>query len=319
MQPVKNIAVLGMGVIGTGWVTLFALKGYSVAAYSRSAETREQGMHNINSNLDFLLEKGFVSRERSTYALKRIRVVNELSEAVRDADFIEECTGETYEIKQHIFQGIGSYAPAHSIAASSTSGLSITEIQKHAPNRENLIITHPFNPPHLIPLVEIVPGEYTSDKTFETTLGLMENLGKIPVVVKKEVSGFIANRLAAALWREAVDLVDKGVASVEDIDKALYAGPGIRWALMGQHLIYHLGGGEAGGIEHFIDGIGNTTFTEIWKDLATWHHISEPVKAKLAAGIKDEMKDKSFHDIIRWRDDKVLELLKIIYTEPHER
>ena len=302
-----------MGVIGTGWVTLFALKGYRVAAYSRSKETRARGLQSIQSNLDFLVEKGFISREQGTHAIERIRIVNELSKAVTDADFIEECTGETYEIKQRIFREICTYAPAHTIAASSTSGLSITEIQKHAANSENLIITHPFNPPHLIPLVEIVPGKYTSEHTFNTTLNLMEDLGKIPVVVKKEVAGFLANRLAAALWREAVDLVEKGVASVEDIDKALYAGPGIRWALMGQHLIYHLGGGETGGIEHFIDGIANTTFHEIWKDLATWDHISEPVKTKLAAGIRDEMRDRSFHDLIRWRDDKVVELLKIIY------
>ena len=313
MPPVRNIAVLGMGVIGTGWMTLFALKGYSVAAYSRSKETRERGLHSVKSNLDFLTGKGLISPEQGTQAIERIRVVDELSRAVTDADFIEECTGETYEIKHRIFNEISSCTPPHAIAASSTSGLSITEIQKHAANRENLIITHPFNPPHLIPLVEIVPGEYTSDNTFNTTLKLMEDLGKIPVVVRKEVSGFIANRLAAALWREAVDLVDKGVASVEDIDKALYAGPGIRWALMGQHLIYHLGGGETGGIEHFIDGIANTTFHEIWKDLAAWDYISEPVKAKLAAGIQEELRDRSFHDIIGWRDDKVVELLKIIY------
>ena len=280
-------------------MTLFALKGYRVAAYSRSAETRERGLQCIQSNLDYLVERGFVSREKGTHALERIHIANELFQAVRDADFIEECTGETYEIKQHIFEEISSYAPSHAIAASSTSGLSITKMQEHAANRDNLIITHPLNPPQLILLVEIVPWEYTSDQTTRTTLGLMEKLSKIPVVVKKKVSGFIANRLAAALWREAVDLVDKGVAGVEDIDKALYAGPGIRWALMGQHLIYHPGGGETCGIEHFIDGIGNTTFTEIWKDLATWNHISEPVKAKLAAGIKDEMKDKSFYDIIR--------------------
>ncbi len=313
MSPVRNIAVLGMGVIGTGWVTLFALKGYRVTAHSRSEKTRERGLLSVKSNLDFLTGKGLISGEQGSHAIERIHVVDDLAKAVTDADFIEECTGETYEIKHRIFHEISTYAPAHAIAASSTSGLSITEIQKHAANRENLIITHPFNPPHLIPLVEIVPGEYTSDNTLNTTLNLMEDLGKIPVVVKKEVSGFLANRLAAALWREAVDLVDKGVASVEDIDKALYAGPGIRWALMGQHLIYHLGGGETGGIEHFIDGIANTTFHEIWKDLATWDHISEPVKAKLASGIRDEMRNRSFHDLIRWRDDKVVELLKIIY------
>lgn len=314
MNEFNKTAVIGMGVIGSGWVTLFSLKGYEVATYSRKPETRELGLKNIMSNLDFLVEKAVISKDARINALKRISVVNELSDAVSDADFVEECTGETYEIKRIIFNEIDRYAPRHAIVASSTSGLSMTEIQKESDNKENYIITHPFNPPHLIPLLEIVPGKYTSEQTIKTTLGFMEALGKVPVIVKKEVTGFIANRLAAALWREAVDLVDKGVASVEDVDKALYAGPGIRWALMGQHLIYHLGGGQQGGIEHFIEGIGNTTFKKIWEELAAWDYITEPVKAKLSSGVKDAMKEKSFQEIIKWRDDKVVDLLKIIYS-----
>lgn len=314
MNDINKIAVIGMGVIGSSWVTLFALKGLDVAAYSRRAETRQQGLKNIMSNLDFLVEKSVISKDDRTKAIKRISVVSKLSDAVTDADFVEECAGETYEIKKIIFNEIDRYVSKHAIIASSTSGLRMTVIQEESDNKENYIITHPFNPPHLIPLVEIVPGTYTSEQTIESTHSFMEALGKVAVIVRKEVTGFIANRLAAALWREAVDLVQKGIASVEDVDKALYAGPGIRWALMGQHLIYHLGGGQQGGIEHFIEGIGNTTFKKIWRELAAWDYITEPVKEILSSGVKDAMKEKSFQDVVKWRDDKVVDLLKIIYS-----
>lgn len=309
MDTIRKVAVIGTGVIGAAWVTLFAVKGYDVKAYSRKAETRERGLKSVQSNLDFFVEKKIISESDKQRALARITIVEDIAEAVNDADFVEECTGETYDIKKDIFREMGRHAPGHAILASSTSGLSMTEIQKVVEQKDKCITTHPWNPPHLIPLIEIVPGLETSDKTTDTTFRLMEKLGKVPVIVKKEVAGFIGNRLAAALWREAIDLVDRGVATVEDVDKALCAGPGIRWALMGTHMIYHLGGGEKGGYDHFIDGIGNTTFKAIWEELETRDYITEPVKEKLTRGVEEEMKGRSFHDIIRWRDDKIIDIL----------
>jgi len=320
MNEIRKIAVIGTGVIGSAWTTLFAVKGYDVKAYSRKAETRERGLNAVHSNLDFFVEKRIISEIEKQRALARITMVDTIAEAVKDADFVEECTGEVYDIKKDIFREMGKYAPGHAILASSTSGLSMTEIQKVVAQKDKCIVTHPWNPPHLIPLVEIVPGRETSDKTTYITYHLMEKLGKVPVIVKKEVAGFIGNRLAAALWREAIDLVDRGVASVEDVDKALCAGPGLRWALMGTHMIYHLGGGEQGGYDHFIDGIGNTTFKEIWKELETRDYITEPVKEKLARGVQKEMKGKNFQDIIRWRDNKIVDLLSVkeddFWTDP---
>jgi 3-hydroxypropionate dehydrogenase (NADP+) len=311
MNEIRKVAVIGTGVIGAAWVTLFATKGYSVKAYSRKAETRERGLKSVKSNLDFFVEKRIISESDKQQALERITMVKEIAEAVSDADFVEECTGEVYDIKKNIFREMGKYAPAHAILASSTSGLSMTEIQEVIEQKDKCITTHPWNPPHLIPLIEIVPGKKTSEETTDTTFRLMEELGKVPVIVRKEVAGFIGNRLAAALWREAIDLVDRGVATVEDVDKAIYAGPGIRWALMGTHMIYHLGGGEQGGYEHFIDGIGNTTFKAIWDEMETRTYIDEPVKGKLSRGVQEEMKGKSFQDIIKWRDDKIIDILSL--------
>ena len=138
-----------------------------------------------------------------------------------------------------------------------------------------------------------------------------QGLGKIPVVLKKEVLGHIANRLAAALWREAIDLVATGVASVEDVDKALYAGPGIRWALMGQHLIYHLGGGD-GGYEYFINHIGKA-FEKYWQGMASWTEIPEDAKEAIISGVKDSLGGQSLSKLTQWRDEKLVKLLKVIY------
>lgn len=313
MNGIRKVAVIGTGVIGAAWVSLFAQKGYPVTAYSRRSETREKGYRQVCSNLDFFVEKGILSAPDREQSLKRVTFVSEIGDAVADADFIEECTGETYEIKKPIFKDMDRHSPPEAIIGSSSSGLIMTEIQREVVYKSRCVITHPWNPPHLIPLIEIVPGRDTSEKTIKTSIQFMESLGKIPVLVKKEVPGFIGNRLAVALWREAIDLVENGVATVEDVDKALYAGPGLRWALMGSHLIYHLGGGEDGGVGHFIDGIGNTTFKAIWEELTTWNYITEPMKEKLIEGIRDEMKGRSFKDFVKWRDDKLFELTKLIY------
>jgi 3-hydroxypropionate dehydrogenase (NADP+) len=313
MDGIKKVAVIGTGVIGSAWVSLFAQKGYDVTAYSRRPETREKGYRQVCTNLDFFVGKGILSTQDRDGALQRIKFVAEISDAVREADFIEECSGETYEVKIPTFQEMDRFAPATAIIGSSSSGLSMTEIQKPLVHKERCIVTHPFNPPHLIPLIEVVPGKDTSQGTVDMSIKFMEHLGKVPVLVKKEVPGFIGNRLAVALWREAIDLVENGVASVEDVDKALYAGPGLRFALMGAHMIYHLGGGEGGGIGHFIDGIGNTTFKAIWEELTTWNYITEPMKEKLIEGIKVEMNGRSFAECVAWRDEKLFELIKLIY------
>ncbi len=313
MSEIRKVAVIGTGVIGAGWVTLFAVKGYNVNAYSRKAETRERGFKTVQSNLDFLHSKEIISENEKKLSLERINVVTTIPDAVKDADFVAETTADSYDIKKPIFREIDKHSPTDAILSSSSSGLDPSELQQVVVKKDKCLIAHPWNPPHLIPLVEIVPGRQTSEETISKTMKLMEDLGKIPVIVNKAVPGYIGNRLAAALWREAIDMVVKGVASVEDVDRALYAGPGIRWAFMGQHLIYHLGGGEIGGIGHFIDGIGNTTFQSIWKELATWDTITDSMKEKLIVGVKEEMKEKSFKEVAKYRDDKLVELLKTIY------
>ena len=187
----------------------------------------------------------------------------------------------------------------------------MTPIQRvtHHPGR--CLIAHPFNPPHLIPLVELVPGDDTDGQTISNMKVFYEDLGKVPVVLKKAVAGHIANRLALALWREAVDLVAKGIASVEDVDKAVSAGPGLRWAVMGPHMIYHLGGGE-GGMDHFIDHFAPAVKVW-WESLAGWTTLPPEAKTMLVDGLKEELGDRTISDMNRWRDEKLIKVLKILY------
>jgi len=189
----------------------------------------------------------------------------------------------------------------------------MTEIQSVMKFPQRSLIAHPFNPVHLIPLVELVGGEQTDPEVISQARVFFERLGKIVVVVKKEAPGYIANRLQVALWREAIHMVLEGIGTVEDIDRALYAGPGIRWALMGQHLIYHLGGGK-GGIEHFMDHLGDKC-CRLWEDMATWTTIPNEAKDVLLKGIRQETHGKSIDELAQWRDERLVGLLQQIYGD----
>lgn len=299
---IRRIACVGAGLIGHSWATLFAVKGLSVNLQDLKERTLIGAVTDIESNVKFLAEKGVIRRGEAEAALKRIRTTTSLSDAVRDADYVQESVFESYEVKRKIFGQMDAEAPPEAILASSSSALLMSEIQKAILKPERCLIAHPFNPPHLIPLVELVPGKKTSPKTIKTTYEFMMKMGKVPVMLKKEVPGYIANRLSRRLYEEAVDLVDNGVATVEDVDRALSAGPGIRWAIMGPHLMYHLGGGP-GGIEHFFEVFGK------------YYNFRPSTVKKVIKGVKEMevVRTKSMEELVRWRDGKLIELLKILY------
>ncbi len=312
-MEIKKVACVGAGLIGHSWATLFAMRGFPVNLYDVKEEILNQALEKIKSGLNFLGEKELMKREDVEPAFERIKPTTNLSEAVGDVQYVQESVFEKYEVKKSVFKQMDEQAPADTILASSTSTLLMTEIQKVTKKPERCLIAHPFNPPHLIPLVELVPGEQTSQKMIETTYELMLKLKKVPVVLKKEVTGFIVNRVAFALYREVIDLVDKGIASVEDVDKAVYAGPGIRWAIAGSNLIYHLGGGE-GGLKYFLDHLGPVIETVLESE-ETWTRLPYSGVKKVIEGVKQTelVKAKSREELVRWRDDKLVELLKILY------
>lgn len=307
----RTIGILGMGTIGAGLACFYASKGMKVRLFDINKECFSQGLTMAKRFLEHLQQLGLIDSKTIEKAHENLLPVNSMEALLIGADFIHESTTERYDTKKEVFSLMDNLAIPSTVIASSSSGLLMSEIQKVMKNPERSLIAHPFNPPHLIPLVELVPGKQTAPETIKRMYDFFEAMGKIPVTLKKELPGHIANRLAAALWREAIDLVACGVASVEDVDKALYAGPGLRWSFMGQHLIYHLGGG-AGGYEYFIEHIGKT-FEEYWKDMATWTQIPESAKKSIVSGVKNYVGGQSLSDLTKWRDGKLARVIKALY------
>ncbi|UCF85208.1 MAG: hypothetical protein JSV50_06115 [Desulfobacteraceae bacterium] len=309
-MKVQSVGIIGAGVIGSSWGAFYATKGFNVKMYDVDPSLCQKGLRRAMGYAEFLRTWKLISENAAKKAMSDMTTVDDLDEAIKDVQLVQESASETYEIKHQLFQTMDASTSPDVILASSSSGLLMTEIQRVTRHPERCLIAHPFNPPHLIPLIELVPGENTSNSTISKMKDFFEGLGKIPVVLKKEAPGHIANRLAAAVWREATDIVLKGIASVEDVDKALFAGPGIRYALMGQHLIYHLGGGE-GGIKHFIDHLG-PAFEQWWESMATWTSLPREAKDVLVDGVSEEIRGKSLPEIVQWRDEKIIKLLKVV-------
>ncbi|MEM3439992.1 MAG: 3-hydroxyacyl-CoA dehydrogenase NAD-binding domain-containing protein [Candidatus Bathyarchaeia archaeon] len=238
-------ACVGSGLIGSGWAVVFASKGLEVCLHDISESKLKGALSVVREKLEFLARNRLIAG-RVERLVERVSISTDLKEAVEDADYIQESVPEDYGTKRRAFAEISKWAPRDAIIASSTSALLISKIQRAAKGPERCLTAHPWNPVYLIPLVELVPGELTSKSTVEAARGFMEGLGKVPVVLKRDVPGHLANRLQAAILREAMDLVDRGIATIEDVDKAVRFGPGLRWALMGPFMIFHLAGGEGG-------------------------------------------------------------------------
>ncbi|BDB97318.1 3-hydroxyacyl-CoA dehydrogenase family protein [Saccharolobus caldissimus] len=313
MRTIYKVSVIGAGVIGAGWATLLVTKGYKVNFYTEKRETLEKGLDKVRGYLNSLKEIGMINNYPEEY-MKNIHATTKIDEAINNTDFVLEAIIEDYEAKKKLFNYLDNYLDKDIIIASSTSGLLMTEIQK-AMHRypERGVIAHPWNPPHLLPLVEIVPGEKTSKETLDTTKTFMESLDRVVVVLKKEIPGFIGNRLAFALFREAVNLVDEGVATVEDIDKVMTAAIGLRWAFMGPFLTYHLGGGE-GGIEYFFSRGFGYGANEWMHTLAKWDKFPYTAVKKVIEQMKEyeKIKGKSFQELSKWRDEMLVRVYKAV-------
>jgi 3-hydroxypropionate dehydrogenase (NADP+) len=310
IEGVRRVALVGSGLIGQGWAALFALNGYSVVMQDLSedklGEAKARAVHHIGTLVGAGLGKN------AGAAAKRLETTTSLAEALEGADYVQESVFESLKVKRPLYAEMDELAPKGVVLASSTSGLLMTDIAKDMRSHpERAIVAHPWNPVHLVPLVELSPGAKTSRETTDLTYRVMEDIGRVPVVLKKEAPGFIANRLSAVLWREALNLVDQGVASVEDVDKALRAGPGIRWAIMGPYMTYHLGGGK-GGIEYLMRHIGASK-AEWLKTTATWTEAPESVVQKAIDGVDEMVGGKSLEELEAWRDRYLLELNKLLW------
>lgn len=308
-REIKHVAVVGTGLVGSAWAAFFASQGLRVTMYNSPYDALQQGFDKATRQLAFLREHGRVKSGLPDIG-QPFTLANTLAEAVADADLVQESVTERYDVKIPLFRELDQLTRPDCILASSSSGLLMSRIQEELRHPERALIAHPFNPVHLVPLVELVGGSRTNAQLLEQMRQFFTGLGKVAVVLKREVAGYIGNRLQAAIWREAIQLVLDGVGTVEDIDRALAAGPGIRWALMGQHLIFHLGGG-AGGIEYFVDHIGQAK-SRLWEDMASWTSIPADAKAALAGGIREELRGRSLEQLEHWRDEQLAALLKLL-------
>jgi 3-hydroxyacyl-CoA dehydrogenase len=230
-----------------------------------------------------------------------------MKKALADADLVQENGPERQDFKIKLFADMDAATPEDSIIASSSSGLTMSVMQSACKHPERCVIGHPFNPPHMVPLVEVVAGAKTSPETVERTISFYTSIGKRPIHVRKEVVGHVANRLQAALYREVVYLIEQGVLDVADSDAAVCWGPGLRWGLMGPNLLFHLAGGE-GGIQHFMEHLSGPVATW-WKDLGAITEFSPEVKQTIVNGVLKEANGRSIAELERERDSMLLELL----------
>jgi len=233
LSQIKKVAVIGAGIMGHGFAQIFAQKDYSVFLYDIDKKILQSSLARIGTHLDTFIEHGMIRPKEKKAALERIAVTTHLEEAVSKADFVLEAVPEIMDLKKETFVKLDRFAPFHAILASNTSGLSITQIGSVTQRPEKTIIVHWINPPTIIPVVEIVRGEKTSDETAELCYRLLLKLGKRPVRVLREVPGFLFNRLQMAFWREALYCLENGVATAEDIDNVAKTGYGFRLANLG--------------------------------------------------------------------------------------
>ncbi len=304
-KNVRSVCCIGAGPIGAGWAAYFLAQGYNVSSYVH--EAREE------TALRSLIDDAWISLSDLGLAegasLDNLRCGSDLAEAVAGAEFIQESAPENLELKQTLYATLGEIVPENVVIASSTSGLPMTDIQANCLTPYRTVVGHPFNPPYLLPLVEVVAGEKTSHDALDWLVNFYRAAGKAPLVLRKEIPGFIATRLQEAVWREALHMIDAGEASVEDIDFAIVNGPGPRWAMMGPCLTFHIGGGE-GGMEYCLDQFGPSLKLP-WSRLEA-PELTAELRERLIEGSHRLADGRSYADLNRERDAGLVGIRKTL-------
>ncbi len=296
MTQFQHTAVLGAGVIGASWASLFLASGRSVAVYDPSPAAEATVKAYIEKSWPVLTQLGLNSNGNPD----NITFHQHAVEAIANAAFIQESVPERIDIKHALYKEIEADIDNEAVIASSASGLTLSEMQTGFSNPAPLVLGHPFNPPHLIPLVEVMGNEKTGTGVAEKAESFYKAVGKVTIRVNKEVPGHVANRLQAAVWREAIHMVNSGVASVKDVDTAMWAGPGLRWAVMGPTMLFHLGAGE-GGLEEFCERY-TPSFNRWWDDLGELH-LNPEIAKQLVGGVEEETGNCTTEQLSIQRDE----------------
>lgn len=303
MSKYQKTAVLGAGVIGASWAALFLASGCDVAVFDPMPDAEASVRRYIDEAWPALLELGLAQAGRKG----RLSFHPSAAGAVDGADFVQESVPERIAMKHALYAEIEPVLKPSAIVASSASGLTLSEMQGGWQNPRGFVLGHPFNPPHLIPLVEVMGNDRTDPAAVTGAEEFYDLVGKITIRVHREVAGHVANRLQAALWREAIHLVKTGVASVEDVDKAVWAGPGLRWAAMGPTMLFHLGAGE-GGLAAFCERYTDS-FNRWWDDLGVLH-LDPELSAQLVEGVTAEGRGQGPAELSLCRDALITAMQK---------
>jgi 3-hydroxyacyl-CoA dehydrogenase len=302
-QPVRRIAIVGTGVIGASWAAYYLSRGFDVAATDPGPQAEESLRKYVDDAWPLLKQVGLspgASRDRLTFN-------PDMSRALAEADWVQENAPERPDFKIKLFAQMDEATPASSVIASSSSGITMDVIQSGCKRPERCVIGHPFNPPHVVPLVEVVGGAKTSEATIERAMAFYAGIGKKPVRLHKALPGHVANRFQAALYKEVLYLVQQGVLSVADADVAVCYGPGIRWGVMGPSLQWHVGGGQ-GGIQHFMEHLMDP-LEGMMKTLGT-PDITPQLKQAVVDAVLTEAGGRSVEQLAREENSVLIALLK---------
>lgn len=302
---IGKVGVVGTGVIGNGWIARALAQGYDVIA-TDPAEGAEAKMREAIDKIWPTLEKKGMAEGASR---ERLSFTTDLQKTVQDAELIQENVPEREELKRDVLQAIDTFAKPEAIIASSTSGIIPTVLQKDCTYPERIIVAHPFNPVYLLPLVEIVGGEQTSPEVIERARLFYKDLNMKPLVVRQEIEGHIADRLMEALWREALHLVNDGIATTEEVDAAITYGAGLRWAQMGPFLTFHLAGGDKG-MRHMLEQFGPALKLP-WTRLVA-PELTEDLKEKVIEGCETQVGEDTIADLEFKRNEFLLRLLDLV-------
>ncbi len=304
-EDVRTVTCIGAGVIGGGWVAYFLARGYRVVAWDPAEDAETRLRHLVDAAWPALSELGLADGA----SIDNLTVEADLASACAQADFVQESAPEELELKRKLLADISVATPEGIVISSSTSGYGMSEMATQADHAERLVVGHPFNPPYLIPLVEVVGGTGTSPEVVAWTSDFFRHAGKSVITMEREVPGFVANRLQEALWREALHMVEAGEATVEEIDLSITDGPGLRWALQGPMLTFHLAGGQ-GGMAHMLDHFGPSL-------LSPWTRLDAPeltpeLRDAVVEGCEREADGRSIDDLVAERDRGVIAILRAL-------
>lgn len=304
-SDVRTVACVGAGVIGGGWVAYFLARGYRVIAWDPAPDAEQRLRHLVESAWPALTELGLAAGA----TIENLTYESDLAAAVSQADVVQESAPEQLDLKRKLLADIDAVAPPEVVIASSTSGFPMTDMQTTCAHPQRTVVAHPFNPPYLIPLVEVVGGEETDPEVVAWTSDFLRHAGKSVITMDREVPGFIANRLQEALWREALHMVAAGEATVEQIDQSITDGPGLRWPIQGPCLTFHLAGGQ-GGMAHMLDHFG-PSLEAPWTRLESTE-LTPALRDAMVDGCEREADGRSIDDLVGERDRGVIAMLRAL-------